>query len=374
VTLQVDDIDWAGDQAALDDWRASILPSGNGQGVHPVEADVSIPAAETLPAFVARLRDRVHPPDVVPGLVPGLGITMPHGQPRTLKTWMIMEICRAASTADAAFGLDRFRVPAPIAVWYVTEEDPEIECRDRLESLFGGRDQSVFPDCFHLSIQRSIAFDDPAWQTSMIRYAINNGIRVFAVDPVRASSKAVDQGPREIAPLAAFLRKFMRETGAVVIVGHHDTKPQAATADNRAKPQRASGGGIFSIADAPIHLERLGLDSRSIVTPSHYKFAMAPNPFVITLEADDPKRPTWVRIQGSDASTGEADELVLHDKILDYLREHPSTSGSKVSLGIHARKDPTLAALEDLRERGLTDYFQRGQAKLWFVVASEATS
>ncbi len=380
--LDADEIDWGGELAALEDWRANILPASNGSGskhsAHvqtlPLMADVSIPAAETLLAFVARLRDRVHPPDVVPGLVPGIGITMPHGQPRSLKTWFELEICRACTMADDAFGLERFRVTEPVPAWYTTEEDPELEIRDRLACLFAGRGASSFPDVFHVSVQRSIDLDDPAWQTSAIRYAVNHGIKAWVVDPIRASSGAVDQGPRDVKPLAAFLRKFIRETGAIVMIGHHDTKPPVATPDNRARPQRASGGGIFSIADAPIQLERLGLESRAIVTPSHYKFAVAPDPFVIALEADDPKRPTWVRIQGADASTGNADELVLHDKILDYLREHPSTSGSKIALGIHARKDPTLAALDDLRAKGLTDYYQRGQARLWFVVAAEAMS
>ena len=34
--------------------------------------------------------------------------------------------------------------------------------------------------------------------------------------------------------------------------------------------------------------------SRTILAPSHHKFSTAPDPFVIVLEADDPKRPTWV--------------------------------------------------------------------------------
>lgn len=358
-TLHADELRWGWDDQSPE---------------HVPLVDVSIPAAETLPAFFARLRDRVHPLDIVPGLVPGIGITMPHGQPRSLKTWSILETCRAASVADAVFGLERFRVPAPLHVWYITEEDPEIEIRDRLDCLFAGRGATAFPDNFHVSIQRSIAFDDPAWQLATIRYALNNGIQLLAVDPIRASSAAVDQGPREVQPLGAFLRKFMRETGAVILVGHHDTKPQPSTPDTRAKPQRASGGGIFSIADSPIHLERLGLDSRAIVTPSHYKFSVAPDPFIVALDADDPKRPTWVRIQGAETTATDALQLAMHDKVLAYLREHPSTSGSKVATGIRAGKDPTLTALDALRGQGLADFYQRGQAKLWFAASTETTT
>ena len=181
-----------------------------------------------------------------------------------------------------------------------------------------------------------------------IRYARSAGIKFLIIDPIRASSAAVDQGPREIRPLAAFLRLFMRETGAVALISHHDTKPVVGKPDDRAKPQRASGGGIFSIADAPIHVERIGVDSKAIVTPSHYKFSMPPEPFVISLKADDSKKPTWVRLEGESTTAGDAIQLALHEKVLTYLTEHPGTSGSKVATGIHAGKGPTLTALEDL--------------------------
>ena len=126
--------------------------------------DDSIVVAERLPAFIARLRETIHPPDIIPLLVPGAGITMPHGQPRSLKTWFGLECACAASSADAAFGLERFRVTRPIETWYLTEEDPEIEIRDRLECLFTGRGASAYPANFHLSVQRLIQLDDPQWQ------------------------------------------------------------------------------------------------------------------------------------------------------------------------------------------------------------------
>src|SRR3954447_17636216 len=86
----------------------------------------------------------------------------------------------------------------------------------------------------------------------------------------------------------------MQETGSVVLVVHHDVKPTAGKPDDRAKPHRASGGGIFSIADAPIHAELIGPGSRVVLTPSHYKFSVPPDPFIVRLETDDPHRPTPV--------------------------------------------------------------------------------
>jgi hypothetical protein len=329
---------------------------------------VEVVIAERFPAFCFRLRNVTRPADIVPDLIP-VALAMVHGQPRAIKTWSAQEIARATSTGTAAFGLERFTIAAPRETWYLTEEDPELEVHDRFRCLFAGKG-TAHPDTLHVSVQKAISFDDPAWQRRVIEYAADVHIALTIVDPIRASSVAVDQGPRELKPLAAFLRKLMRVTGSSVLLVHHDVKPLAGKADDRARPQRASGGGIFSIADAPIHAELAGeTGGQTLLSPAFYKFAIAPAPFLVTLTADDPKRPTWVRLTGETTSAELAAELVLHRKIRDYLREHPATSGTKVAAAIHANKGRTFEALEKLFAAGEADSFQRGQAKLWSMVA-----
>ncbi len=337
----------------------------------PDEAAVAA-CAETYQAFRARMATRTYPPDLIPCLVPSIGITMLHGQPRSLKTWVELELARALSLGDAAFGLEAFRVPEPRRVWYLTEEDPELEIDNRFACLFAGRHPGTVPtDTLHLSVQKSISLDDLTWQNRTIAYACEHRIEATFLDPIRSLSDAVDQGPDKLRPLALFLRRYMRETGSTVLLNHHDTKPMAGKPDDRAKPQRASGGGIFSIADSPIHAERLGSESKAILTPSHYKFSMAPEPFVIALTADDPKRPTWVRLDAETTSASGAADLALHDRLLAYLRDHPNTSGSQLAKGLHISKDQTLEALGRLRQNGLADFFQRGQAHLWSVPSTQ---
>jgi len=334
----------------------------------------NVPFAERFPAFCTRLGGCTRHADIIPGLIQGLiprvGLVMIHGQPRALKTWTLQEICRASSTGTAALGLERFAIAEPRQTWYITEEDPEVETRDRFQCLSTGRPETPLSDTLHISIQKAIAFDDLTWQRRMIEYANDERIALTIVDPIRASSEAVDQGPRELRPLAAFLRTYMRKTGSGLGLGHHDVKPLAGKADDRAKPQRASGGGIFSIADAPIHAELVGeTGGQAMLTPAFYKFAVAPAPFLVTLTADDAKHPTWVRLTGENTTAAAASDLVLHQKIRDYLREHPGTSGSKVAAAIHANKAQTLAALDCLFVAGEADSFQRGQARLWSMVS-----
>ena len=121
--------------------------------------------------------------------------------------------------------------------------------------------------------EKGITLNDPRCQDQIIREAVEHKIRAIAFDPARAFSDGVDKGPGDLTPLTRFLRRLMRETGATIILAHHDTKPRNdGKTDDRPRAQRASGGGIFSIADAPIHVERVNEES-SLLVPNLWKFS-----------------------------------------------------------------------------------------------------
>jgi hypothetical protein len=337
-------------------------------GKPPTETPQSF--AETAPIFLARLDQQKRPPDLVTGLLPGCGSAMFHGQPRVMKTLALLDLSIACATGTTAFSMAELAAPEAVAVWYLSEEDPQIEVRDRLRALLAGRSIEV-PERLHLSVQQSIDLDDPTWQQAVIAYAIAHAVRLTIIDPVRASTAAADQGPRELQPFASFLRQFTRETGSVLFLGHHDTKPPRQGEDTRSRPQRASGGGIFSIIDCPIHIERVDNEektaTKSLITPTGYKFGAAPAPLLVTLQTDAPTQPTWIRLVGETTNATDAVRVALHDRILAYLRAHSGTSGTKLASGLHRSKNDVFAALEALRRAGAVDYYARGQAHLWFV-------
>jgi len=324
--------------------------------------------AEPWPAFYDRLATETRPADLVPGLIPGLGLTMIHGHPRALKTWTLLEIGCALATGTPAFGLARFAIPDPVVVWFVTDEDPELIIRDRVCALLTGRERP-WPVTLHVSVQRGLRLDDSGWQHAIADYARTHQVQLTIIDPIRSSSAAVDQGPRELAPLRDFLRGYMRATRSSLALGHHNVKPPAGKPDERAAPHRASGGGMFSIADAPIHVERLeGEGSQTLLSPSHYKFSPAPAPVLLTLTADHPLRPTWVRLTGEDAASGSsAPLLALQRHVVEYVRAHPNQSGTQIARESHRNKNEVLAALESLRSAGALDCYTKGRAFCWFV-------
>ena len=59
----------------------------------------------------------------------------------------------------------------------------------------------------------------------------------------------------------------------MVVLVHHDVKPaRDGKADERPRAQRARGGGLLSISDAPIHFERISDDS-TLLVPNLWKFS-----------------------------------------------------------------------------------------------------
>ena len=105
-----------------------------------------------------------------------------------------------------------------------------------------------------------------------------------------------------------------------------------------------------------------------MLTPSHYQFAVAQDPFIVSLATDDTKRPTTARLIGESSTAASGGQLEMHEKILAYLREHPGTTGSGVAKGIHANKEWVLDALDTLEANGAITHVSKGQGNYWSVV------
>jgi hypothetical protein len=170
---------------------------------------------------------------------------------------------------------------------------------DRLLCLAAPRQRAI-PDALRLSVQRGLSLDDPECQRRILAEIEQHAIELLIVDSLRNSSRAVDQGPREFAPLRDFLRLLIRKTGVAILMGHHDVKPPIGKADDRQTAHRASGGGIYSAADAPIHAERLEQEAptQALLPPGFYKLSATPPPVLLTLTTDDPRRPPWSLLTG----------------------------------------------------------------------------
>lgn len=305
--------------------------------------------AERLPEFLERTRALEVPPMLIEGFLPGDGIALMHGQPRDGKSFVALEMLVALATGTLAFGL--LRVPRAVSVWYIAEEDAPARVRQRIQALLGGRNVPMAPANLHVTVREGVNLDDHEWQKRLIAETAAHGIRFAVIDTLRATTAGADQGPRELRDVALFLRRWTRETGVSLAVVHHDVKPnRQPRRPDRQRAQKASGGGLFSIADSPISFERID-ERRTRLVPSAFKFMPDPLPLVVTLETDNPERPSWFRLR-AERETGHASAASTVASIREYLTRNPGAAMGKVAAGVGGNKANVLTAIRGLIDDG----------------------
>lgn len=344
----------------IEDPEPPFSPNARAAAAEP--ASEPRPWARRLPDLIA---DAARAPDVPPLIadfvLAGL-ITLLHGQPRDWKTIVALHVALAVATGRALFDLARLSVPAARSVLYLTEEDGVRRVTDRLRMICTGLGVTPPANLF-VAAGSGFSFDDPESQGRLIAFVQTHDIALVILDPLRSLSSCVDQGPKELRPLTLTLRALMRATGGCTIFAvHHDSKPLAVGVDGRRRPQRASGGAVFSIADSPIGIDAMP-DGRRLLTPTAWKFSEDPPSILVALAAGD----GWLRLAGGDAdgatSAGDAD---LIGRILAYLVTNPRTSGGSIQKGVKARKADVFAALERLASLGRIDCVKVGRSMRWF--------
>ena len=309
------------------------------------------PWIETAAAFLA-----VHDAPlqyVIGELVPAGSVSLWHGEPRARKTWAGLELVIAKATGTPAFGLARLGVTAPGPAAYFSQEDSAPRVRDRLRRLLAGRGVELTPlSPMYVSVHAGINLEDPAWQETLLRDVEYLRLELVVLDPVRRFAPSADKGPSEVSAVTGFLRRIASETGAAIVILHHDVKPPANGRDDRRRSHRASGGDWFAASDAPITLEAAG--AVTVAYPEDFKHSADPLPFRFrVVEA----REGGLLVAGEDVQAGtESKDLALQERVLDWLKEHPRTSGRKVEESVRgASHGAVREALDALLAEGKVD-------------------
>jgi len=316
---------------------------------------------ESGPAFLAETDPEEE--HIIRELVPAGRTILKHGEPRARKSWAAIETAVAAATGTLAFGLERFAVPAAVPVLYSSQEDGRRDVRARLCRILAGRGLTTAPAELFLSVHAGINLESPEWQDTLMRDVQALGIRYVIFDPARRFSPNADKGPAEVREVTGFMRRLAVETGAAVETVHHDVKP-GREADTRRRGHKASGGDWFAASDCPIHLEPAGRD-RTLVVPEDFTFGADPASFSFRIEEDEAK--TWARLVAEDVAAEEVGAIALHERVLDFLRNNPGSTGNAVARGVRGGKEAILGALRAMSEGNQIDSVEERRGVKWFV-------
>jgi hypothetical protein len=151
---------------------------------------------------------------------------------------------------------------------------------------------------------------------------------------------------------------------------HHDVKPARHGVDTRRPAQLASGGAVFSITDAPVHVEAID-DTRTLIRPDAFKFAIAPPRFAVERTVD----PTtgFVRVRAIPAPEGPLDSMsIMREKVIAYLRATGGRmSGSSIQRALGVNKPALLHVLSELQHNGVVNAVDGPRnAQMWGISES----
>jgi hypothetical protein len=350
------------------DFDFGLRPITDESAVSPVP----MPAADEPPStrriwsLPDAARVELPPPRwLINGLLPGDGTALTHGDVRVGKSVLLNALGLAVASGVPAFGCPSLTVPEAEAVAYVTEEDPFARLVERSRKMAAGYGLDALPANFYILPPSGLSLDDADDQRWLIGELAARHVRLVILDPVRSLTACADAGPKDLKPFVLFLRELQRQTGAVVALAHHDTKPQAGVVDTRRRGHKASGGAIFSIADAPIHVERHSEDVQLV--PHDYKFAAAPPRLLVRPVFE----PTAIRFLVTTDTAGDTDTPAdLLDLVREYVTGHPGQSTNAIRQALGRRQDDIARALVTLHQRQQVTCERRGMARRWTAASS----
>lgn len=297
---------------------------------------------------------------LIKNLLPGDGTALDHGDVRVGKSLLWIAKGLAVAAGVPAFGASSLPVCETGAVAYVTEEDPLRRIVERSRMIAAGYGLASLPSNFYIISPSGLSLDNEDDQSWLTQALIGRKVRLVILDPIRSLTSCTDAGPRELKPFVTYLRALARATGAVVGLGHHDAKPAAGVQDTRRRGHKASGGGIYSIADFPVHVERQG--AVVVLTPHSFKFASDPPRLHVrpTFEAAAIR---FVVTMLADQAADEAGELI--ELVLTYVTDHPGQSTNKIRKALGRRQADVATALHELETRQQVTLMLRGKAHTW---------
>jgi RecA-family ATPase len=264
------------------------------------------------------------------------GVGFIGGNPKSLKSWIGLDLAVSVASGTPCLGRFRVRRPGPALV-YLAEDRTDV-VRERLEALaasrgllFGGLDVLVITTP---AIRLDLAEHCARLEATLVEHRP----RLLLLDPFVRLHRADENSAQEVAAILASLRELQRRHHLAITVVHHTRK----NGGSRQPGQALRGSGDFHAwADSALYLSHEQAGLRITI---EQRAAPAPEPFFISL-ADKPPHPI-VSDPAPDSSPS------LQDRILDSLRrsqEPISRTALRSLLGVQNRRlGEALEKLETL--------------------------
>jgi len=235
------------------------------------------------------------------------GVGFVGGTPKSLKSWVSLDLAVAVATHTPCLGHYQVRHGGPGLV-YLAEDRLEV-VRERLEALCAARSFALEALRINVITTPSLRLDLGEHCRRLAATIDKHQPRLLVLDPFVRLHKGDENSSQDIAAILGELRELQRRFELAIVVVHHTTKNPRA----RQLGQALRGSGDFHAwSDSALYLTHM---QAGLHLSIEHRAAPAPEPCYIRL-AQDPPHPVLAKPQNDPQPS-------LHDRILDTLRRSP---------------------------------------------------
>lgn len=264
------------------------------------------------------------------------------GTPKSMKTWMALELAVAVASGQPCLG--RYPVKKRGHVLLYAAEDTAEAIRERVAAIAAARDIDLDTLGIGLITVPSLRLDNEEHRQRLRATVAAIRPRLLILDPLVRLHGGDENSSADISSLLDFLRSLQREYEVAVLVVHHVRKSPAS------QPGQAlrGSGDLHAWLDSGLYLLRT--NGRLVLRPEHRENAVI-EPVEIEL---DPERPHLVVRGPAPAQTGAGATGAdgLDARVVEALTRRPAT---RTALRDHLKvRNETLGqALGRLQARGV---------------------
>ena len=288
---------------------------------------------------VAAVKESTETPWLIRELWAEEGVGIMGGAPKSLKTWLALEMALSVATGKPA--LDHYAVEkaGPVLV-FCAEDGPEA-VRRRLEGLARRHDVCLRSTPLHLILTPSLRLDTETDQERLRDAVARHQPRLLVLDPFVRLHRIDENSALEVSRVLAYLRELQREQHVAILVVHHARKATGSI-DHAGLALRGSSD-LYAFGDSYLYLRK---HKDHLVLAAEHRGAPAPAPVHLVLRTD-PDRPPYLAVSSCEDSSVRAS---LKERILALLheRDHPLNQDA-MREALKVRMQTLVDALRELR-------------------------
>jgi hypothetical protein len=292
--------------------------------------------------------------------IPHGGCGFISGIPKSMKTWLAMDLCISAALGVNYLG---YQVEKPINVLYVQREDPTTLVRNRHHVIASSkhpkwalsdnpREVRPYPGALYVETTQAIDVSDEGWQVWLAEQIRKADLDLVVFDTLTRVAPGIDLDSATAATAEVLnpIKEVARDNDCAIVFVHHNTKSQS---NERAAQNMAGSGQIHAWADFGIYITQKTEDN--IIAFTHETKYTGTNQLKFKLEGleEDPQRydpvewvghltapPAQRNGRSSKAKTGNPNEDDLEGaqapakvRVRAFIRQHPEATVRVIAEG-----------------------------------------